>query len=1190
MVVCLTCHPKTNHPKTKTNNHQTETKSTKMNKKHLLSIIFALSACTLASQAQQLAFPEAQGWGRFATGGRYGTVYHVTNLNDSGTGSLRDAVSGRDRIVVFDVAGVIKINSRMTFAPNLYVAGQTAPGEGITVYGNGVSFSGSSNSIIRYMRFRMGAGGDSGKDCAGIANGTNMIFDHCSFAWGRDETFSINSDGKGEMHSFTLQNCVIGQGLMSHSAGGLMQGDYITLYRNFYCDNTTRNNKVKGRNQYVNNFVYNWKDGAYIMGGDSEGDSYCNIVGNVFVNGPGGGGNAFTGGNEKFRCYVKDNIQDSDKNGLYAPLNVTNFSGSSVQSAPFAYPELETLPSSQVLGLLGTVGASFPFRDYVDCYMVDEARSFGLEGAFIANEGSLPYGIPSTWAVWKGNTRVDTDKDGIPDEWEERIGSDPKKNDAMVIQADGYTHIEHYLNALPNTKLDMEFLRAPQLVSQLKKSTSTMQIGWRDWTENEQGFILELKNAEGEFVEAARTSADATTAMIKGLEPGTAYTIRMRAWGWKNVPDGDIVYSDYTKEQEFKTDPLEVGMVDIYAYEPDATWKNGETNWNTTDQSWNTADGLYKDGMKVLFTPEEDTEVQVTEAVSPACVVIVNEDKMKLSGTEAIAGSTTLNKGGEGELTISKAQNYTGQTVVHEGTLSFSSLKDGGIASGIGASEEFAQNWIFNGGTYRYYGTSTSTNRSARILKESTFTVSSSTATVTLNGTFEGAGNLVIDGKGIVKPTNKNFFTYTGATILKGGTLQLPTPDMSNNGVGASSKLVFAGGTLKTAGETEGYENYTFPMEVREGTTSQFSPNRNCYMKSTVTGSGTLQLNIPYVREYVQGNWDGFTGRLIAYANASGNLFLLSGKNIPNGVVELKNGARCCGWDTSGNYTLGGLAGDTGTQLCGSSKQTNGFTCAWTIGTANTDETFKGVINNYSCSGSGHQGTVSITKAGTGTWRLTGTNEYSGTTTVSGGRLVVNGTNSGAGLVYVNKDAQLAGTGIVTGAVTVKTGGSIYAGDETIVNRNTLNLKAKLTVQRNGIITIPVSYDGTTVKSNRLVIGNGAALTSAILKIQNIDEDKELDLPVGTELKVFTITGTVTGSVAEVQPATPGYGKLWDTTELKTKGIIKVIEDESVGVTSPLAQSSDKMVYTLNGVKLNANDANHGLYILPSTNKKVAVK
>ena len=120
-------------------------------------IIFALTVASLAANtlsAQQLAFPGAQGWGRYATGGRTGSVYHVTNLNDSGTGSLRDAVSQPNRIVVFDISGVIRINSRIVFSKNLYVAGQTAPGEGITVYGDGVSFSGADNIIVRYMRFR----------------------------------------------------------------------------------------------------------------------------------------------------------------------------------------------------------------------------------------------------------------------------------------------------------------------------------------------------------------------------------------------------------------------------------------------------------------------------------------------------------------------------------------------------------------------------------------------------------------------------------------------------------------------------------------------------------------------------------------------------------------------------------------------------------------------------------------------------------------------------------------------------------------------------------------------------------------------------------------------------------------------------------------------------------------------------
>lgn len=105
---------------------------------------------------ETLAFPGAQGFGRLATGGRGGEVVHVTNLNDSGTGSLRDAISKPNRVIVFDVGGIIKLDSRLVFKSNQTIAGQTAPGKGISVYGNGVSFSGAVNTIVRYVRFRMG--------------------------------------------------------------------------------------------------------------------------------------------------------------------------------------------------------------------------------------------------------------------------------------------------------------------------------------------------------------------------------------------------------------------------------------------------------------------------------------------------------------------------------------------------------------------------------------------------------------------------------------------------------------------------------------------------------------------------------------------------------------------------------------------------------------------------------------------------------------------------------------------------------------------------------------------------------------------------------------------------------------------------------------------------------------------------
>ena len=490
-----------------------------------LNLILVLLAICVSMSAQQLAFPGAQGWGRFATGGRTGTVYHVTNLNDSGSGSLRDAVSQPNRIVVFDVAGVINISSRMTFAKNLYVAGQTAPGEGITVYGDGVSFSGSDNIIVRYMRFRMGAVGTKDKDAAGIANGQNMIFDHCSFSWGQDEHFSVNWDNKGTApQNITLMNSIVGQGLMTHSAGGLMQADNITLYRILLVDNSTRNFKVKGVNQYVNNIVYNWKNYAYNMGGDSQGTSYVNIENNLFINGPAGGGEGLSGGNSDFHFYGTDNWQDSNRDGVNNPSLFTGTGGGDPQTKAYSYPTLEKWAANDLIAnLLPEAGASLPYRDIADCYMVDEVLSFGTKGKLITNENELPIGVPTTWKMYAGTKRTDTDNDGMPDDWENANGTNPSVNDAMTIASNGYTNIENYINSI--TKEDRQFYLRPPMLPELAGATPvSLTISWSDFTDNEEGFIVEMLKGS-EYVEVGRTAAGVTSFLIadESMKPTTVW-------------------------------------------------------------------------------------------------------------------------------------------------------------------------------------------------------------------------------------------------------------------------------------------------------------------------------------------------------------------------------------------------------------------------------------------------------------------------------------------------------------------------------------------------------------------------------------------------------------------------------------------------------------------------------------------
>jgi len=1065
----------------------------------------------LTASAQQLAFPGAQGWGRFATGGRTGTVYHVTNLKDSGTGSLRDAVSQPNRIVVFDVSGVIRINSRLTFAKNLYVAGQTAPGEGVTVYGDGVSFSGADNIIVRYMRFRMGTVGSKDKDCAGISNGQNMIFDHCSFAWGQDENFSINWDNKGTApQNITLMNSIVGQGLMTHSAGGLMQADNITLYRLLLVDNATRNFKVKGKNQYVNNLVYNWKNAAYNMGGDSEGTSYVNIENNLFINGPAVGGNCLAGGNGNFHFYGVDNWQDANRDGVFNPSEFTGDGGGDRVSTPYDYPALEKWAAKDLVEkLLPEVGASLPYRDLADCYMVDEVLSFGTQGKLITKENELPIGTPDSWTWFQGAKETDTDGDGIPDWWEELNGCNPAANDAMVIDANGYANIENYINSI--TKAERQFfLRAPMLLQLASATTQSLTLSWADYSDNEDGFIVELKK-DGVFTEVGRTKQNTFTISDATLQPGTAYEVRVCAYKGSNL-------SEYTPGLTVKTRPEQVDIIDCETFKGD-----GDGQW--------------------LINPLDDETITLTEATPKTAVVVYSDANVTINGNGYISGSASMNKTGQGVLTIAADQRYEGPTVLHQGTYSFATLKNGGVASGLGMSQEFAQNWVMDGGTYEYTGASTATNRSATLYDNTTLSVANAGTVVTMSGSIEGQGDLTIDGQGriVVAKDNTKFFNFDGNVVMNGGSIVLEGYNTSLAALGTANKLVMAGGEFITHSENDKNPKYTFPIEFVGGTTSKISFYRNCEMANKVSGSGTVEWEVNWIREYLEGDWSGFTGQVIVNGTgtAGNSQFAMSKsaswEGIKNGTLYLKGNAQVVGSKNQSTRYLGGLSGDAGTYLSGFDVKSANGSGTWIVGTANTDETFRGVIDNRAQGG--QQGKTSIEKQGVGDWRLTGNNVYSGTTIVTAGTLIVNGTHSGTGNVTVRTNATLAGTGALAAATTINTGGTLQAGD-TLVNGR--GLVFNNTLKMNGTAVLNVLANRTT--SNTITLKGTTTLSGSNILKMDMDEapyDK-------TEYQIFNLAGgTINGTFAQIQPATPGEGQTWDASELYTKGVLRVVGGET---------------------------------------------
>lgn len=269
-------------------------------KKHLLAILVALlSTTTVFSQTNAPAFPGAEGHGRYVTGGRGGKIVHVTNLNDSGTGSLRAAVSGSEKkIVVFDVGGVIALNSDLSIGANTTILGQTAPYPGITLRYYTV-LPNKDNIVIRFIRSRRGQEKDvnDGADAIWTRNHTGQIIDHCSFSWSIDEVASFYDN-----NNFTMQWCTLGESLNNaghgkgaHGYGGIWGGKLASFHHNLIAHVNNRSPRFNGARYdwtgYTSNKLnsqYNWQNAV-----QAEHVDFRNCVvyncGNGCYGGPGGG-------------------------------------------------------------------------------------------------------------------------------------------------------------------------------------------------------------------------------------------------------------------------------------------------------------------------------------------------------------------------------------------------------------------------------------------------------------------------------------------------------------------------------------------------------------------------------------------------------------------------------------------------------------------------------------------------------------------------------------------------------------------------------------------------------------------------------------------------------------------------------------------------------------------------------------
>ena len=302
------------------------------NKKILTSMAAALMSA--AALAQTPAFPGAEGHGRYVTGGRGGKVVHVTNLNDSGTGSFREAVKSSKRIIVFDVAGVIALKSDLKFADNITILGQTAPSPGITL--RYYTVQPGNNNIVRFLRIRRGEEKNinDGADATWQRNKTGIIFDHCSFSWSIDEVASFYDN-----NNFTMQWCTVAESLTNpghskgaHGYGGIWGGKLASFHHNFIGHLMNRGPRFNGARYgwtgYTSNKNYStylWKNTVQAENVDFRNCVMYNAQGTCY-GGPGGGQINIV--NNYYKAGPSHSLKDETLNGLKVDVSTGKERGS----------------------------------------------------------------------------------------------------------------------------------------------------------------------------------------------------------------------------------------------------------------------------------------------------------------------------------------------------------------------------------------------------------------------------------------------------------------------------------------------------------------------------------------------------------------------------------------------------------------------------------------------------------------------------------------------------------------------------------------------------------------------------------------------------------------------------------------------------------------------------------------------
>ncbi len=532
--------------------------------KKMVVLLIAVFPIRLAV-AQQLAFPGAEGFGKYTTGGRGGAVIEVTNLNDDGPGSLRAAIrqSGA-RTIVFRVSGTIYLQSRLSVSNgNLTIAGQTAPGDGITLANYNFNIN-ASNVIIRYIRGRLGDKANQEDDAMTCRNKQNIIVDHCTFSWGIDEVASCYDNSY-----FTMQWCIVSESLYhsihvkgDHGYGGIWGGSRVSFHHNLLAHHTSRNPRFNGAREHIlpyeelvdhrNNVIYNWGFNSAYGGEPSNIDgskAKYNIVGNYYKYGPG------TDSGSKYYRILNPSADATygysqwyiDSNYVYGYPDVTadnwtlGVQGPSAAQktvmrsmTPFESDTLEHQTAEEAYAsILENAGAILPRRDTVDKRIVMEVENgvatyggaaWGAKSGIIDSQSDVG-GFPT---LYSAPALSDRDHDGMPDWWEEDnlLNPDDQSDRNGDMWGEGYTNLEYYLNSITAYH---DFLYPPDSLKAELTDVNQITLSWKDRAYNEEGYCIERQENAGEFYLIDTIPENSVAFTDTGLNYSTQFTYRVRA-------------------------------------------------------------------------------------------------------------------------------------------------------------------------------------------------------------------------------------------------------------------------------------------------------------------------------------------------------------------------------------------------------------------------------------------------------------------------------------------------------------------------------------------------------------------------------------------------------------------------------------------------------------------------------------